>query len=71
MGLGTKREKLSDSKQSHKEQIVIRKYIDWYEKAKGRKPEVIRLTGDQFKKLGVSEGFIYDGARLLRTNTDA
>ena len=66
-----KAEQLSDKPASKKEQKVLDKYREWYYKAKnGVEPDVIRVTDDQLKKLGVSEGFLYKGAKLLKMGAE-
>jgi len=56
--------KLSETKQSQAIQKELTEYQDYFFKAKGFKPNVIRVTKDQLKKLGVDDKFYFNGSYL-------
>jgi hypothetical protein len=64
-----KRKTLSVTKQSESVQKGIREYQEYWRKAKGSgSPEVVRVTADQLKKLGVDSGFYFEGSKLELIN---
>lgn len=42
----------------------IRDYQDYYKKAKGATPPIIRITKDQINQLGIDPGYKFNGSRL-------
>ena len=62
--IGTKIEKLSSSNASRKVQGELMNYIQYYRKAKGTPPSVIRVSPEQLKKLGVKSGYNFNGSSL-------
>jgi len=60
-----KKEPLSKTKASEKVQQEILQYQEYWRKAKnGANPEVVRISKEQMRKLGVSSGFVFYGSRL-------
>lgn len=57
--------KIKDTAKSRNLQKELFRYQDWYEKAKGEKPPVIRLSRDQLDALGVDDGFHLNGSKLI------
>jgi hypothetical protein len=55
---------IKDTGASKKIQKELMEYQDYWEKAKGGKPDVIRVTSDQLNKLGVKVGFHFYGSKL-------
>jgi hypothetical protein len=65
MSLSIKKKVLSQSKASQSVQDGIIQYQEYWRKAKGgNNPEVIRITSDQLKKLGVDSGYMFNGSKL-------
>ena len=62
--VGVKKKTLSSSGASVKVQAELMKYVQYWVKAKGSAPSVIRITPDQLKKLGVDTGYNFNGSRL-------
>lgn len=56
--------KLAETKQSQAIQKELMVYQDYFEKAKGHKPQTIRVTPEQLKKLGVDSGYYFNGSYL-------
>lgn len=61
---GSKIEKLAGSNASRKVQGELMTYIQYYRKAKGTPPSVIRLSPEQLKRLGVKSGYNFNGTKL-------
>ena len=55
---------IKDTGASKKIQKELMEYQDYWEKAKGSKPDTIRVTKDQLSKLGVKSGFFFYGSKL-------
>ena len=62
--IGAKRKLISSSGASTKVQAELMKYVQYWVKAKGSRPSVIRVTQDQLKKLGVDSGYNFNGSIL-------
>lgn len=56
--------KIKDTGASKKIQIELMAYQSYWQKAKGDKPEVIRVNKDQLDKLGVKSGYMFNGSKL-------